>query len=196
MFPQVKKWIKVPNLVNGVVFIAFVILMVNPSAKAMLIRGLMKVGLFQPRLSYPDTKKNSAVLPDVIFESADGRIVHLANLKGKVIFLNFWATWCPPCIAEMPSINSLYEKLKTNKNIVFIIADADRNFQKSKPFMARHHFTMPLYQAASTIPESFLSHSIPTTTIIDRQGKVVFHQEGSADYSNPRVLQYLKSIIL
>ena len=96
----------------------------------------------------------------------------------------------------MPSINSLYGKLKNNKNIVFIIADADRNFQQSKPFMARHHFTMPLYRAASTIPESFLSHSIPVTTIIDCQGNVVFHHEGAIDYSNPRILQYLQSIAL
>lgn len=196
MLPYIKKWIRLPHLLNGVVFIAFVILVINPSAKAVLIRGLMKAGLFQPQLSSVAIKKESAVLPDVIFESADGRVIHLANLKGKVIFLNFWATWCPPCIAEMPSINGLYEKLRNNNNIIFIIADADRNFQKSKPFMAKHHFTMPLYRPTSVVPESFLSHAIPTTTIIDRRGNVVFHQEGSADYSNPRVLQYLKSIAM
>ena len=155
----------------------------------------MKVGLFQPNLSEPVKADNAAsALPDIIFQDTNGRFLHLSGQKGKVVFLNFWATWCPPCIAEMPSINRLYEKLKSNKNIVFIIVDADHDFSKSRPFMAKRHFTMPLYQAASKIPESFLSNAIPTTTIIDRSGKVVFHQEGSADYSNPKLLEYLKSI--
>lgn len=192
---RLKRWFKIPNLVNGLFFISLIVLVFNPAAKAVLIQGLMKVGLFQPRISEPEPANNApAAIPDIVFQGTDGRLIHLANQKGKVIFINFWATWCPPCIAEMPAINSLYEKLKNNKNIVFIIVDADHDFKKSQPFMAKHHFAMPLYQAASKVPASFLSNAIPTTTIIDRSGKVVFHQEGSADYSNPKVLEYLNKI--
>lgn len=192
---RIKHWFRVSNLFNGLSFVLIIALMFSPSAKALLIQGLMKVGLFQPDI--PELTSNNitvAPIPDIIFQGTDGRLVHLANQKGKVIFINFWATWCPPCIAEMPSINTLYEKLKNNKNVIFIIADADRNFQKSKPFMVKHRLTMPLYQAVSAIPESFLSHSIPTTTIIDRSGNVVFHHEGSADYSNPQILAYLNNL--
>jgi len=192
---SVKRWLKMPLLLNSLFFIGLVVLVFNPTAKAVLINGLMKVGLFQPDMAEPAQANNTfAAVPDMVFQDTNGRLVHLASQKGKVIFINFWATWCSPCIAEMPAINELYEKLKSNKNVVFIIVDADHDFSKSRPFMARRHFTMPLYQAASKIPESFLNNAIPTTTIIDRTGKVVFHHEGSADYGNPKVLAYLNSI--
>lgn len=190
-----KRWLKTPVLLNGLFFIGLMVMVFNPAAKAMLIQGLMKVGFFQPTMVKTVAAVNTtAAVPDMVFQGTDGRLMHLDNQKGKVIFINFWATWCPPCIAEMPAINGLYEKLKGNKNIVFIIVDADHDFKKSQPFMAKRHFTMPLYQAASKIPESFLGNAIPTTTIIDRTGKVVFHHEGSADYGNPKVLAYLNSI--
>lgn len=188
------KYFKTSNLFNGLFFIAVLVLLFSPSAKAVMIRGLMKVGLFQPDID--KTVKITPAIPDVVFQSTDGRKVHLAELKGKVVFINFWATWCPPCIAEMPSINSLYEKLKNNRNIVFIIVDADHNFNKSVPFMKKNRFTMPLYQVqvASSVPPELVTNSIPATTIIDKDGRIVFHQNGSADYSNPKILEYLNRI--
>ena len=60
--------------------------------------------------------------------------------------------------------------------------------------MSQHHFTMPLFQATSQIPQSLLGNAIPTTTIFDKTGAVVFHQEGGADYGNPKVLAYLKQL--
>lgn len=190
-----KQWFKISNLLNGLFFAVVLVLVFNPSAKALAIRGLMEVGLFQPDLVREvDNKTVAAVMPDVIFKNTQGKIVRLSDLKGKVIFINFWATWCPPCVAEMPSINALYEKLKNNPNIVFLIVDADSNFQKSVPFMQKYKFTMPLYQLASAPPPELVSRSIPTTTIIDKSGKTVFHQEGSADYSGKKVIEYLTKI--
>lgn len=190
-----KSWLKTSNLLNGAFLIMLVLLIFNPSAKALMIEGLMKVGLFQPDMAKPVNKAEEVSgLPDVVFEGPDGKVVHLANQKGKVVFLNFWATWCPPCIAEMPSINKLYNKLKNNKNVVFIIVDADHNFQKSVPFMTRYHYNMPLYKLISNVPSNLVSNAIPATTIIDKNGQIVFHQDGGADYGNPRVLEYLNKI--
>jgi thiol-disulfide isomerase/thioredoxin len=189
-----KSWFKLSNLLNGAFLIMLVVFIFNPSAKALMIEGLMKVGLFQPNISKLVNTAPVNNLPDVLFENPDGKLIHLADQKGKVIFVNFWATWCPPCIAEMPSINKLYNKLKDNKNVVFIIVDADHNFQKSVPFMAKNHYNMPLYKLASNVPQNLVSNSIPATTIIDKNGQIVFHQDGSADYGNPKVLEYLNKI--
>jgi thiol-disulfide isomerase/thioredoxin len=189
-----KSWFKLSNITNGLFIVALVVLIFNPSAKAFMIEGLMKVGLFQPDLNAPAPKANIATMPDVALQSTDGKTLHLADLKGKVVFINFWATWCPPCIAEMPSINTLYEKLKDNPNIVFVMVDADHNFSKSVPFMRKHKFGMPLYQLAGPVPESLVSNSIPTTTIIDKAGRTTFHHEGGADYSNPKIFTYLTGL--
>ena len=111
-----------------------VLLGVSPKAKSLVLRGLIRTGLYEPDVSHLKPKEVPAslvserrfVAPSIMFEGTDGKSINLADLRGKVVFLNFWATWCPPCLAEMPSVNALYSKVKDNENIVFILADADR----------------------------------------------------------------------
>jgi thiol-disulfide isomerase/thioredoxin len=190
----IKKNLTINNLLNGLFAIAMIIIIFNPSAKAILIRGLMKVGLFQPDVSQTIKVNEVSDLPEIVFENSDGETINLSDQKGKVVFINFWATWCPPCIAEMPSINDLQEKLKDNKNIVFIMVDTDHDFSRSVLFVKKHQFTFPVYQANSAIPANLLGSAIPTTVIFDKKGKMVFKHEGGADYSNAKVLTYLQQL--
>jgi thiol-disulfide isomerase/thioredoxin len=190
----IKKKLTVSNLLNVLFAIAVLIIIFNPSAKAVLIQGLMKVGLFQPDVSQTIKTSEASDLPEIVFENNNGETINLSDQKGKVVFINFWATWCPPCIAETPSINDLQEKLRGNKNIVFIMVDTDHDFSRSAPFVKKHQFTFPVYQANTAIPANLLGSAIPTTVIFDRKGKMVFEHEGGADYSNPKVLAYLQQL--
>jgi thiol-disulfide isomerase/thioredoxin len=94
----------------------------------------------------------------------------------------------------MPSVNSLYEKLKGNKNVVFIMVDADNDFSKSASFMSKHEFSLPVYQVNGTMPSTLFSGTLPTTVIIDKTGKIVFRHEGVADYGNAKILAYLQEL--
>lgn len=182
------------NWLNGL-FIAFLLLVLFvPSVKGLFIRGLMKVGFFQPDITETVYAGAPVTLPSVTFEGSDGKFLNLQQQKGKVVFINFWATWCPPCVAEMPSINELYGKLKNNKNIVFIMADADGNFDKSELFMRKRDYAMPLYRINGNFPESLFKGTLPTTVIFDKEGKMVFSHEGSADYGGSKVSDYLKQL--
>jgi thiol-disulfide isomerase/thioredoxin len=189
---SVKKRLKIKNLLNGLFFSALLLLLLNSSAKALVIEGLMKIGLFQPNISLP--AKSASVPGDISFLDDQGTIIKLSSLKGKVVFINFWATWCPPCIAELPSINKLHNQLSVNKNIVFLLVDADNDFKKSLPFMAKHNFKLPVYTAIGTVPENMLGNSIPATAVINKQGEMVFHHEGAADYSDPEFANYLVNL--
>ncbi len=191
---SIRKKLTVANMLNGVFIVLVLIVFFSPSAKALLIRGLMQFGLFQPDISQPIKITGNTSLPNITFQNTNGQILNLSDQKGKVILMNFWATWCPPCIAEMPSINELYEKLKKNKNIVFIMVDADHDFNKSVPFMNKHQFTLPLYEANSEMPENLLGGSIPTTVIFDKNGQLVFRHEGAGDYSSAKVADYLLNL--
>ena len=188
---SIRKKLTVANMLNGVFIVLVLIVFFSPSAKALLIRGLMQFGLFQPDISQPIKITGNTSLPNITFQNTNGQILNLSDQKGKVILMNFWATWCPPCVAEMPSVNELYEKLQHNKNIVFIMVDADHDFNKSVPFMNKHQFTLPLYEANSEMPENLLGGSIPTTVIFDKNGQLVFHHEGAGDYSSVKVADYL-----
>jgi thiol-disulfide isomerase/thioredoxin len=187
------KWLSKSKLINGLFIAVLVILIVSPSAKALMIRGLMEIGFFQPSISKPSAVKVVS-LPELSLKNSEGQTINLADLHGKVIFLNFWATWCPPCVAEMPSIDDLHNKMISNKNIVFITVDVDGNLTKSRQFLKKHKLTLPLYQATSAISPELLGNAIPTTIIFDKSGAMVFHHEGGADYTNPKVLAYLNQI--
>jgi thiol-disulfide isomerase/thioredoxin len=123
-----------------------------------------------------------------------GKVVPFSSLKGKVVFMNIWATWCPPCIAEMPNIQSLYEKVGSDK-IAFVMLSVDAGgMDKVKKFIAKKGFTFPVYMPASQMPQEFESPSIPTTFVISREGRIVAKQMGMAEYDTKEVREYLQNL--
>lgn len=132
---------------------------------------------------------------DISFKAPDKSIINTQDLIGKVVFINFWATWCPPCIAEMPSIQILYDKFKDNKDIVFLIVDVDADLIGAERFMKSRKFTLPLYIPNSNIPSSFLKGAIPTTVILDKRGNIDVRLEGGRDYTAPQITQALQSLL-
>lgn len=124
----------------------------------------------------------------------DGKTVAFESLKGKVIFLNIWATWCPPCIAEMPNIHSLYKKMDPNK-VAFVMLSVDEGgMAKVKKFIDKKGYTFPVYMPASEFPQEFYSNAIPTTFIISPQGKIVTKHEGMAEYDTKEVREFLQGL--
>lgn len=187
-----KKHLTVANLLNSLFFIALIVLLFVPSAKAFLLRGLMKTGLFQPEISSSAGKPIQ--VKDISFRDAKGETVTLSALKGKVVFINFWATWCPPCIAELPSINTLYQKLSANKNIVFLMADADGKPEQALLFLQKKGYDLPVYTATTTVPAAVAAGTIPTTVVLNKKGEMVYHHEGVADYTNDKFTAYLQQL--
>lgn len=188
MNKNLKKYIS-----NGIFIAVLALLIFVPSAKALLLQGLMKVGLFSPNVKTEQTAVSPSL--DLRFKDQNGKVVTLNELKGKVVFINFWATWCPPCLAEMPSINKLYEQYKSNNNVVFIMIDADSDLAKSGTFMKTHKYTMPVYQMASNVPEQLFAGSLPTTVVFDKQGRLSFKHEGIADYSSKKFVDFMERLI-
>lgn len=134
------------------------------------------------------------VAPDVVFLNENNQEVSLNALKGKVVFINFWATWCPPCRQELPSIAKLKQAFRDNNKIVFLFVDIDGNLTKSRAFMKKHNYDLPVYVPKSPIPSNFLGKAIPTTVIIDKKGRMVGHIEGSMDYYTKEVIKGLKDL--
>ena len=181
-------------------FIALMVLLavvlLNPNAKAWLLKGLLSSGVFNF-----DAKKEAAMTTGTAFTSLsftdkDGNRLNTGDLKGKVIFINFWATWCPPCIAEMGSVNALYNALKTDDRFIFIMADADNDPDKSKAFMSKHHYDLPVYQLAGPVPAGLFTGTLPTTLIIDADGLLVKKHEGVANYDTKEMIDFMKGLAL
>lgn len=187
----------------NIAFIALILTVVFvPEVKAGFQQGLMKLGFFKPDLSADLTKTNENSAEEIAkpvhrmeFVDKDGKLITLKDLKGKVVFINFWATWCGPCIAEMPSIQKLYDQYKDNPEVVFVLLEAEGNKTKATKFMENKELTLPVYYPSGNIPQEFFRGSLPTTVILDKEGNIAHITEGMADYSGQNVIDFIDQMI-
>ena len=144
------------------------------------VQGLvLKTGLIKPNTGMHDAEK-----ADYNFTLIDesGNEVPFSEFKAQTVFLNFWATWCPPCIAEMPDINDLFQNMQKN-NVRFVLVSEDDDFEKAKRFKEKKGFDFPIYQLNGSLPRVFFSRSIPTTFVVSPQGQVVMKHASMAKYN-------------
>lgn len=114
---------------------------------------------------------------DFTLKTVDGSPVHLADLRGKIVLLDFWATWCPPCRHELPTIEALSRKYKDRNVLVFGINDEE--VQTAKRFLEKNHPDLAtLHDGQGKVHKLYGCYSIPTVLIIDPAGKVVAHFVG------------------
>ena len=194
------KKLKISTIFTIVLGVFVIVLLFSPDTKAWVSRGLMKVGLFKPDLEPVADDREAAPItvtgkPSVFFADGEGNRIDVANQTGKVVFINFWATWCPPCIAEMPSIDKLYQQFKADERVVFVMVDVDNHYEKSKKFMADKKLSLPVHVPSGDIPEQWLGGAIPTTIILDKAGQIATKHEGMADYSRPEVADFINKLI-
>ncbi len=141
----------------------------------------------------PEIPVHSKVDINWNLKSTDGTEFNLEEkFKDKVVFINFWATWCPPCIAEMPTIEKLYQKYKDK--IAFAMISKE-DIGMIEDFRNRNKYTFPVYQIEMDIPEVFNLTIIPATFIISPDRKIALKHVGGADWSHEDVMKYLDELI-
>ena len=133
----------------------------------------------------------ASALPSFRMRNGRGEIVDLAQFRGKKVFVNLWATWCPPCRAEIPSIESLGAKTDPGK-VEFVMLSLDDNFDKAKTYAANNNMKLPVYYPASDLPQLFVTDGIPKTVIFNEKGEILFNEVGSANYDTKRFQDMLK----
>ncbi len=123
------------------------------------------------------------------FEDLEGKKIDWTETNGKLVFVNFWATWCKPCIKEMPSISEANIKLK--EEVIFIVA-SDEDVEKIKKFESKHHYSFKLLRSKTPVFDLDIQ-ALPTTIIIDKNGKIVFNEIGSRNWASDKNIALIKS---
>ena len=183
-----KRWLSV-LLISLLFVIVFV-----PDAKSILLQQLISVGLFKAEIK-KDGVNNLPETASFSYTNSAGITATTAGLKGKVVFINFWASWCPPCRAEMPSLELLYKKLQNDDRFVFLFINEDEDKSKAIKYLEKNHFTIPLYSRTGNVPNEIFSGTLPTTIVIDKDGKVVLKHEGIAGYNTDAFIRQLKDLL-
>jgi peroxiredoxin len=144
----------------------------------------------------PDTEKNAyRKAPDFTLKDTNGRSVSLSSHKGKVVLINFWATWCPPCKAEMPSMNKLYNEIKA-RGFEVIAVSTDNSLSTVKDFLAKNRLDFPvLFDENKTVARQYHVFSMPATFLIDRNGMIVDKFFGEEEWTDPDIRKKIEKLL-
>lgn len=179
-----KKHLTLSNLI----FVVALAVLLHKPTRAWVIRQVS----FSPSVEEAsDNKKISDYNWELVGLNSGN--INFKKLEGKVVFLNFWATWCPPCIAEMPSIQEFYNSYKNKVAFVFVTNDS---WEVVEQFYKENGYDLPTYTSISShllgLPNV---NSIPATFVIDKKGYIRVQKTGSADWDSVKFKQEIDKLL-
>jgi thiol-disulfide isomerase/thioredoxin len=165
-------------------------------AGAFVVFWVFYLVFFGPRRRAPLEYSAKSVPADFDWSlrDLDDRVVSFARFKGKAVFLNIWATWCGPCVGEMPSIAQLAKEPRlAGKGIQFVCVSTDDSSEKVQRFLEGKDWSMTFLRA-ETLPDAFRTEGIPATFLIAPDGWIAASEIGATDWHEPRVVAFLEKL--
>jgi len=124
-----------------------------------------------------------------------GGVASLPDFKGRIVILNFWATWCPPCRAEMPSMENLYQRFK-DQGLEILAVDIGEDINTVRRFIQNNKYTFPvLLDTNNKVSNVYGIEAIPTTYILDREGKIIARVVGSISWDTPQAVAAFDALL-
>jgi peroxiredoxin len=146
-------------------------------------------------LNYSPLKTGLAA-PDFTFAGLDGKMVSLSDYRGHIILVNVWATWCPPCVDEMPSMERLYNELK-GENFEILAVSIDALGTKAvAPFMKKYNLSFPaLMDSGGTIKTLYQTTGVPESFIVNQEGILINKIIGPRDWAAPEIIGFFRDLL-
>ncbi len=133
--------------------------------------------------------------PEVVLENLEGGKISLKDYRGKWVFINFWATWCPPCIKEMPDMESFYNKFKKH-NFVMLAVSIDKKKKLVEKFVKKYNLTFEIFFDPKTkVAKQFGVKGIPATFVINPQGEIISQASGPREWMDPSIIDYFEKLM-
>lgn len=175
------------NILFGIV----VLLLIIPQTRMPILVTVQRIIAFSPSTIAED-KRETIVDYSWNLRALNASNVNLEDAKNEVIVINLWATWCPPCVAEMPSFQALYDDYGSRVAFYFVSNEKSEILNR---FMERHNYTMPIFQALEAAPTQLNSNALPTTYVIAKNGEIVIKKTGVADWNSRKMRSLLDKLI-
>lgn len=175
---------------SNIIFAVLVVLLLIPTTRTPIVVFVQRLIAFSPS-TIPTEEQNT--LTDYQWNLRGlNTNTQFNEAQNEVIFVNFWATWCPPCIAEMPSIQKLYDDYG-DKVQFFLVSNESQS--KIEGFINKNNYTFPVYQALEAPPKILESQALPTTYLISKEGKIVIKETGVADWNSEKTRAIIDELL-
>ena len=178
--------------ISNLIFLVVIAILIIPQTRKPIQVFLNKgFALISPNI---EKTENQITLKSYQWKLKDenGNIFDFESTKGKVVFVNFWATWCPPCIAEMPGIQDLYADYKDK--IEFILVTNDPYFEINK-FLSKNNYDFKILRPVTFNESVFEVSTIPRTFLIDKMGKIIIDETGAANWNSDKVRSVIDNLL-
>lgn len=184
--------LKTPSL-STILFLMLLALLIIPQTRTpiQVVVNSVKILFWSP--SELDAEDQTQLAPFVYQLSTingTNKVVEVG--QGKPVFISYWATWCPPCLAELPSIQKLYTDYHEEVDFILITNEEQ---QKVRRFIDKNPYDLPLYTPRMSPPEKLQGQRIPTNYLIDAKGKIIIKETGAADWNSERLRGVLEKMI-
>ncbi len=176
---------------SNILFILFILLLLVPQTRKPIQVALNRLIAFSPSEIAEEKRER---LEDYSWRLKDlgGQMHYFGENKGEVVLVNFWATWCPPCIAEMPSFQKLYNDYGGKVKFYFVSSE---EAEKLRQFLEKKEYDLPVYQPISATPDVMQSNTLPTTVLISKLGEVVVNKKGAANWNDDNFRDLLDNLL-
>jgi len=178
--------------VKNIIFLVIIVLLIIPQTRQKIQIALHTViAKLSPKLE-SDNAIEQISSYNWQLQDLEGNNFNLEQAKGKVTLVNIWATWCPPCIAEMPSLQALYNDYN-NKIEFVLVSNEEQNVINS--FLKKKGYNFKIYTPQSKTPETFIVKSIPRTFLLDRDGNIIIDESGAANWDSETVRNTIDELL-
>lgn len=177
---------------SNLLLLALIIILIVPATRTPLMVEINRLFAFDPS-EIPEEERQ--MLRDYSWDlyTPEGEKINFTGEKGEVVIVNFWATWCPPCIAEMPSFEKLFLDYKDRISFYFVTSEEPETIQK---FISENDYSFPVVRPGSMPPVQLQSKILPTTYVLSREGEIVVAKKGSADWNSEDFRTLLDELLL
>lgn len=179
------------NQWSNIIIAVLILVLIIPGTRKPLQIFVNKIFSFSPSVTSED-ERSSIANYEWSLERNNRERVNLTEYEGQVVLVNFWATWCPPCIAEMPSFQELYGDYQDK--VVFLFVSSE-DHKTVRGFLDRKNYSLPAYRPLSQAPQPLNGKTLPTTYLIDKNGDIVIQKVGAADWNSENVRSTIDNLL-
>jgi len=177
---------------SDIIFLVIILLLIIPQTRQPIQVALHSVlSKFGPSvIDKEDQKKVSYTSWEL--RDLNGNKLNYQDTKGKVVFVNLWATWCPPCIAEFQNIQDLYDDYGDKVLFLLVSNESPKTIQR---FLEKKGYYIPIFNPLTNYPDDFNPRSIPRTYIIDKEGFIIVDKKGAANWNSSKMRGQLDELL-